>query len=179
MTFRIALDKPQAAKFRANLAGIGDRVENALRAAANMAAALIEERAKADIAGAGFGGSWVSGLHVTVDGGLKNMRISMEHDDPRVGIFETGGRIEGNPLLWIPISGTDAAHVRARDFGGGLKSGHPKGHPPLLFSQSDGMPKYFGVESVTVPKKFRLREIQTSVMENFRFYYLTEFVKAG
>ena len=41
------------------------------------------------------------------------------------------------------------------------------GGPPLLFSMRDRSPKYFGIPSVEIPKKFHISEIQTRVMDNF------------
>lgn len=171
MALRITMDKAAAPKFKQNLAGLADRFEKALTAAANMAASMIEAKGKADIAGAGnFSGTWVNGLHVSVEkSGLNQMRISMTHDDPRVAIFEKGGVVKGRPLLWIPISGTDAEGVRASAYGGKLYSvNNPGQRRPLLFSVADKKPKYFGIESVTIPKLFHLAEAQKSVMANFR-----------
>lgn len=177
MPFRLRIDKAAAPKFAKNLAGVGPRFEKALTAAANMAASMIQEKARADIASSGnFAGDWVTGLHVKVEGeGLKNMRISMYHDKPEAEIFEKGGEIEGHPLLWIPISGTDAEGTRARNYGDGLFSAFSRKGTPLLFSISDKMPKYYGIESVTVPKKWHLNEIQKSVMANFRQLFDTAF----
>jgi len=172
---RFIVSKAAAPKFKQNLAGLADRFEQALITAANMAASMIEAGARASIAQAGnFGGSWISGLQVRVEGSLQNMRISMTHEDPRVAIFETGGEIHGNPLLWIPISGTDAAGRSASSYGG-LYSGNPPGHPPLLFSISDRQPKYFGISRVIIPQKFFLRERQMEVMSNFRSIFETAF----
>jgi hypothetical protein len=177
MAFRIVADKVAAPKFKQNLAGLHDRFQAALTAAMNMAASLIKQEGDADIAGAGnFGGRWTTGLHVilegaagTTQGSMGNMRISMTHDIPYAGIFETGGIIRGNPLLWIPLSGSGADHIPASEYGGGLFSVQPRsGKHPLLFSIADKMPKYFGIEQVTIPKKFHLNEIQKSVMANFR-----------
>lgn len=170
MPFRIRVDKVAGPKFGKNLAGLHDRFEKALTAAANMAASLMQERGRADIAASGnFGGDWVGGLHAKVEGaGLKNMRISMYHDKPEAEIFETGGTIEGNPLLWIPISGTDAEGTNVKEYGDQLFSATSRAGTPLLFSVTDKMPKYFGIESVTIPKKWHLAEIQKSVMANFR-----------
>jgi hypothetical protein len=97
----------QAPKFKQNLAGLGERFQGAMVRAAHRAAQMMEEKGRADIASAGnFGGLWVSGLKARVEGeGQKNMRISMTHDDPRAGIFEKGGVVKGNPLLWIPLAG--------------------------------------------------------------------------
>jgi hypothetical protein len=156
--------------WKSRMAGLQDRLYAALTAAANMAASLIQDKARADIASAGnFGARWTDGLEVTVEGAAPNMILSMTHKIPWAGIFETGGTISGD-LLWIPLSGTDAAGIRASAFPGGLFSAkYPRqGGKPLLFSMQDKKPRYFGVESVTIPKKFQLTEDVTSVMANFR-----------
>ena len=171
--------KTPSIKLRANLAGLYDRMQQAITASANMAASMIEAAGQLDIAEAGrFGMRWISGLHVraTADA-LNNMRISMTHDVPYAGIFERGGTIKGSPLLWIPLSGTDAEGIRARDFPDRMFSGKSRQGTPLLFSISDKLPKYFGVESVTIPKTFHLREIQMSVMRNYRQLFDQEFRK--
>lgn len=167
---KLVVDRVPAKKIKDNFDGSAARWKRAITAAANMAASMIEEQARDDIRSAGnFGDDIASSVHVTVSGKLGNMRISMTADDPRVGLFENGGTVEGKPLLWLPISGTDAEGTRASDYQGGLFSVQPKtGAHPLLFSMADKLPKYFGVESVTIPKKFRLAEIQKSVMANFR-----------
>lgn len=169
-----------APKFKQNLAGLHDRFAAALTATANMIASLIAEESKADIAASGnFGSRWTEGLHVTADvGATGNMRISMTHDIPNAGIFETGGKIEGNPLLWLPISGTDAEGKQASSYGGDMFSVQRPGKPPLLFSFADKLPKYFGIESVTIPQKWHLRDIQLSVMANFRQIFDEQF-RAG
>lgn len=170
MVFRIRVDKAAAPKFKQNLAGLQERFTKALTAAANMAASMILDRARADIASSGnFGDTWISGLKVGVEGSsLKNMRISMTHDDPRAKIFENGGTIKGKPLLWIPLSGTDAVGTKAGDYGGLYSVNNPRQRHPLLFSIKDKQPKYFGIEQVTIPKKWHLAEVQKSVMANFR-----------
>lgn len=171
-SIRIKITPPNIGSiFKTKMAGLADRLDRAVTAAMNMAASMILEAGKADIAGAGkFGESWTKGLKVNIEGAAGNMRMYMTHDIPYAGIFETGGTIKGAPLLWIPLSGTDAAGIRASAFGGGLFSAkYPrKSGPPLLFSMADRQPRYFGVESVTIPKKFHLTEDVTSVMSHFR-----------
>lgn len=170
--------KIPSVKLRANLAGLYDRMAQALTASANMAASMIETLGRIDIAEAGrFGMRWISGLHVKADGALGNMRISMTHDVPYAGIFEAGGTIHGDPLLWIPLGGTDAEGVQAGDYKDRMFSGKSRRGTPLLFSISDKLPKYFGIESVTIPKTFHLAEIQMSVMKNYRQLFDTEFRK--
>lgn len=180
MATQIATDKVAAPKFRKNLAGLHDRFQAAFSASMNMAASMIKQRGDADIQSAGkFGQRWTAGLHVKVEGnGLKNMRISMSHDVDYAGIFQTGGVIKGNPMLWIPLSFSDAKGP-ASQYGGGLFTVHRKaGGAPLLFSMADKLPKYFGIESVTIPKKFHLNEIQKSVMANFRQIFDAAFKAA-
>lgn len=145
-----------------------------------MAASMIKKAGDADIQAAGkFGQRWTAGLHVVVEGGLKNMRISMYHDIDYAGIFETGGVIRGSPMLWIPLSFSTAKGIPAREFGGGLFTvNRTTGGPPLLFSMADKQPKYFGVESVTIPKKFHLAQVQKSVMANFRQIFDAAFKAA-
>lgn len=173
MTLRIKITPPNiGSELKGQFVGLGERLLRALSAAMNMAASMIIEAGKRDIGGAGnFGASWTDGLKMEIeDGSLGNMKMYLTHDIPWAGIFETGGTIHGKPLLWIPISGTDAAGVRASAFSGGLFSAkYPRrSGPPLLFSIADKKPRYFGVEEVTIPKKFQLTEDITSVMSNFR-----------
>lgn len=173
MTLRIKITPPNLGSvWRGKLAGLAERLNRAITASVNMAASMILERARSDIAGAGnFGESWTRGLQMEIEGAAPaNMRMYMTHDIPWAGIFETGGTIQGKPLLWIPLSGTDAAGVRAAAFPGGLFSAkYPRlSGRPLLFSMQDKQPRYFGIESVTIPKKFQLTQDITSVMSNFR-----------
>jgi len=155
------------------LAGLGDRFDEAVSVAMNMAASMARQKATADILSAGkFGARWVSALQVTVGGSVSNMKISMSLNLPGADIFETGGQIQGDPLLWLPLSGTDAEGIQARNYGG-LFSGLSSKGTPLLFSLADKLPKYFGIESVTVPKLFHLREDLLSVQANFRSVFDT------
>lgn len=176
---RLVIDsKAAGAKFRNQLAGLADRFDAAMTATANILKSMIEDAAKADIASSGnFGSRWTEGLHVDVEqvGATGNMRLSMRHDIPYAGIFEQGGRIEGHPYLWIPLSGTDAEGKQASEYGEQLYSVQRKTGGPLLFSMADKMPKYFGIESVTIPKKWHLRDIQLSVMGNFRAVFDQQF----
>lgn len=174
---RIVFERTAAPKWRSNLAGLQKRYRYAITAAMNMAASMIQEAGRIDIALAGsFGARWIEGLHVEATGTLGNMRISMTHDVDYAGVFETGGTIQGNPLLWIPLSFSDAKGIPASEYGAGLFRVNRKGSGvPLLLSINDKQPKYFGVESVTIPQKFHLREIQQSVMGNFRSIFDAAF----
>jgi hypothetical protein len=163
MEFSITVDSEA---FKKSLVDVSAKYETAFDTALNMIASMIKIRGDADIQGAGnFSEAYTAGLKVTVDGN----RIITMLDEPGAGLFETGGTIQGNPLLWIPISGTDAAGIQAKNYGGGLFSVNRKaGGVPLLFSRRDRAPKYFGIASVNIPKKFHLEEIQLDVMSNFK-----------
>lgn len=173
---KITVDRVAAPKWKRNLAGLKDRVDAALSTAANMIASMIQDAARADIASAGnFGAAWQTGLHVEVEqSGLNKMRIAMYHDDPRAGIFETGGTIQGHPLLWLPFSGNPRIADNSED----LFSATSKSGKPLLLSKATKTPKYFGVPQVSIPQKFHLRETQSRVLENFREVFDTAFRSA-
>jgi hypothetical protein len=169
--FRITITNP-GPKFKDQMDAIAARLTKTIDTFMHMIQSMIKSEADADISSAGnFGPRWTDGLHVNIEGAAPNMRLYMTHDVPYAGIFETGGTIEGNPKLWIPIPGTDAAMERARamDYPGGVRGGRGGNRArPLLFSVTDHKPKYFGVDSVTIPKKFHLAEDVNNVMSNYR-----------
>ena len=170
---KFVVDKTAAEKFKANMVELGEKIVNAISAAVNMAASMIESMARDSISAAGnFSGRWIGGLHVAADDTLDNMRISMSSDVPYAGIFETGGTIQGHPLLWLPLSGTDAEGIRASAYGGLFSAKYPRhSGKPLLFSIRDKRPKYFGTESVTLHARFHLNDDVERVMANFRQFY--------
>lgn len=162
MEFEFKLD---TSAFKDSFEVAGDKYNTALKTAANMIASMLREQIGADIASAGnFGSQYAQGLTVTVE----NTKITTKLDAPGADIFEKGGTIHGKPLLWLPISGTDAVGIQASEYGDKLFSvNRQAGGVPLLFSVKDRAPKYFGVPSVNIPKKFHIAEIQNRVMEQF------------
>jgi hypothetical protein len=157
--------KLNADGFKSSLEATAEEYEKAFATARNMIAGMLLEQVKTDIQSAGkFGSDYLSGLSVTVD----DDTIKLTLDAPGANVFEEGGTIHGNPLLWLPISGTDAEGIQASSYADKLFSVNRKtGGVPLLFSVRDHAPKYFGVPSVNIPKKFHIREIQNRVMDNF------------
>jgi len=141
------------------------KVHQAALTTARVAAVLIEDRGRADIANAGnFGRRWTEGLKATVTQGGGNIRIRVTHDVEYWTVFQYGKVIRGKPLLWIPLSfADDAQGVMARDFPAPLFRVDRQGKAPLLISADDGQPKYFGKEQVKIPKKFHLVEIAAEV----------------
>jgi hypothetical protein len=165
---RITFDSSSVAEqWRKNWDGAADRFGQAVATATNMIASMIQDEARADIKSAGrFGDDWTSALTVQADGPGK-ITLTLDHEG--ADLFQEGGTVEGSPLLWLPISGTDAEGIRAADYPGQLFSvNSAKSTHPLLFSMTDKAPKYFGIEAVTIPKKFHLEEVAARVMASFR-----------
>jgi hypothetical protein len=169
-------------KLRTNLAGLHNRMANASRIAMRRAAAMIEAQTRNAIASAGNFADLAAAFHATVTSGTQNMKIAMGFDEDKAAqaeIFAKGGTIHGDPLLWIPLSFSDAVGISAKNYSGQLVGVQPKsGGRPLLISTSDRLPKYFGIDSVTIPKKFDTEAIRDRVMANFREYYDTAFKAA-
>lgn len=174
MTIKIRI-VPVSGSAEKSKAEIMERHSKAISAAANMAASMMQAGMSQSIASGGnFSSRWTDGLHVTVAHSPFRAVITTSHDIPYAGIFEEGGVIEGRPLLWIGLRGTDAEGVPPKEYGG-LFSIRRRSGLPLMFSVSDKKPKYFGIESVTIPQKWHLRDVQTSVMANFRSFYDSAF----
>ncbi len=160
ITVEVTLTGDMAAQIKSNLDAFIVKAREAVTTAMNMAASMIEDRAKTNIAAGGkFGGRWIDGLHVTLD----NMRISMSHDIPYADVFETGASITGHPFLWLPL-GDGATRGSPMIFAKGAKT-------PLMLSTSDKTPQLHGVSSVTIPKKWDLNGVIQSVMSNFSDYF--------
>lgn len=176
MTLEITISIDQD-KFKASFDKIAENFEQAFSTSKNMIASMLKDQIIADITGAGkFGQEFLKGLTVEVDDDSVVTTLTA----PGANVFEDGGTIHGTPLLWIPISGTDAEGVRAANYGTQLFSVNRKsGGPPLLLSIADHMPKYFGVASVTIPKTFHIMEIQEKVMTDFRDIFQTALGKAN
>lgn len=184
---RLYLDGERAGPlFKRGTERQGDKIRTAVRGAASDAAVEIEARGDVSIeAGGNFGSRWTEAFHATVTEGGGSIRISAGFDgDDTVNVawpvFEFGATIKAkNPsgLLWIPFS-----------FAGDAKGVWPSAYPDPLFRvtrKSDGLemllsedgPKYFGKPSVTVPRKWKLREIIRDVAREFHDYFNERFKK--
>lgn len=179
-TVRLYLDGDKVGQnFERSVTRQAARVRTAARAAAFDAGELVQERVAEDIGSAGnFGPRWTRGLDASVTEGGGSIRIAFSHRVPYWSVFQYGKVIEGKPLLWIPLSfADDAQGVMARDFPGGLFRVNRKGSgkAPLLFSRASKEPKYFGKESVTIPKKFHVVEIIRDVAKNMQSLFNKNF----
>jgi hypothetical protein len=185
-TIRVVLsDNQVGAKLQKNLAKNKAQVNAAARGAAKDVIEYVVPRARTDIAGAGrFGARWVTGFKgkTTQGGGHYVVSFTMPAKAPMVywKVFEYGATIKGKPLLWIPLSfAKDAQGIRARDYPGKLfRVNRKSGGAPLLLGGTPATPKYFGIASVTIPKKFHLRTIIASGAKQLKLFY-TQRMKAN
>src|SRR5690606_16192623 len=121
-------------------------------------------------------------LTATVRAFGMRIHVMVRHAVPYWRVFEFGATIHGKPLLWIPLSfATDAQGKNARDYPGRLFRVDRAGKAPLLMTRRRGQEaeaKYFGKESVTIPRKFRLREIIRGVAKMTPTIYRRAFRRA-
>jgi len=148
-----------------------------------MPAAEIKKQGVEDIKAAGkFGSRWTDGLKVDVTEGGGNIRVAVREEAEHWQVFQFGAIIHGKPLLWIPLSfATDAQGIRARDYPGQLfRVNRKNGKAPLLLTPGKpAQPKYFGKESVTIPKKFHLIEITRATAKRLKEFYSSRFKNYG
>lgn len=150
------------------------------RGAAKDVIADVVPKARADISKAGrFGSAWTNGFNgkVTEGGGFIRVSFTMTGNPPVKywRVFQYGAIIRGKPMLWIPLSfAKDAQGIRARDYPGKLfRVDRKGGKAPLLMTPSSGgaQAKYFGKESVKIPKKFHLVEIIKQGAQKMKNFY--------
>lgn len=166
-------------KFEAQVKRYSERQIKALQATAFKAAEVIEEEGRADMrAGGNFGSPrWQDGFQARVSYTSRtDINVRVTHSVFYWKVFEFGAVIRGRPLLWIPLDfAVDAQGIRARDYPRPLFRVDRLGKAPLLMAGGGkggkAEPKYFGKESVTIPKKFHLREIVKSVSRRLNRYY--------
>jgi hypothetical protein len=171
-------------RFQARVNAFDERRILAIQGAARRAALEIEAEGRADMASAGnfISARWQGGLHAKVSFESRtDINIRVTHDVRYWKVFEFGARIEGKPMLWIPLPfALDAQGIRARDYPGQLFKVERQGKAPLLMAGGGAggkaEPKYFGKDHVTIPKKFHLREIAKAVSRRLSAYYREAFV---
>jgi hypothetical protein len=178
-TLRIKFDNTQVgAQFRANRKRDADRVLAASREATKQTQTEFLTRGRADMRGASnFGNArWQEGLTAPITEGGGRIVMTIRHSVPYFKVFQFGATIRGKPMLWIPLSFSDAVGIRARDYPGPLfRVDRKDGGAPLLFSARDRKPKYFGKTSVRIPKKFHILEIGRDVARKFKEFYSAQW----
>lgn len=167
MALQITLEPNLVQQYPGIMAGVLGGVRKASSLASRATAKVIQQKGAEDIARSGkFGARWQKGLVVTsvpTTGYSVDNVITMSHSLPGAMNFEYGGVVKGRPLLWIPLSFADPK-ARARNYPGGLFRVDRKAGKPLLLSIADKRPKFVGVRSVRIPKKWHLRDIANRAM---------------
>jgi hypothetical protein len=173
---RIAFsDQQWGPTFKRALGRQGARVTRAIEGTARDMAADIKEKGDADIRAAGnFGEAWTSRFFVrlTVRG---NDHVITVGGSERFGLFERGGTIRGQPLLWVPVSSSGARNARVRDYPGELVRVERPGKVPLLVSRDDHQAKFFGTSQITIPQKFHIRDVVRDVTRRLKEIYRRNF----
>jgi hypothetical protein len=163
-----------AQKLRVRAKKFSERQTRAVQEVSQRAKAEIEDQGRANIAAGGNFSSarWQQGFQAKVSYRTRSdINIRVTHSVFYWRVFEEGAVIHGQPLLWIPLSFSEAGQrgVRARDFGAPLFRVDRKSGAPLLMSDSG--PQYFGKESVTIPRKWNLRGIVRAVARRMNTFY--------
>lgn len=160
----------------------GKNVRKAMDYAALSVAVETEAKCRQDIKSAGkFGPAWTSALKSRVSKTRTGVQVKTTIAGRGFGgrrwrVFQEGATVQGHPLIWIPLSFSSAARIPLSKYLGDLVLvERANGRPPLLISTLDHKPKYFGVPTVTIPKKFHLVEIATEVGMDIGNRYLKEF----
>jgi hypothetical protein len=168
---------------------LGGVVREAMREAAQETADFILFRTQEDIEEAGnFGDKWTEMINADISETQRTIRLDVTIDPegpPQVywPVFEYSAHIEAkNPsgYMWLPFIGVDRAaagiDVWPRVYSGNLFRATSKSGTPLLgdvdAAKAGDMPwRYFGVESVDIPKKFHLHEIIKEEAEKARIAF--------
>jgi hypothetical protein len=172
VTFKFEGGEKLGTRFQSRVKKFSEKQIRAVQAAARRAATEIEDRGREDIAAGGNFKSerWQEGFQAKVSyTSRSDINIRVTHSVFFWKVFEFGAKIFGRPLLWIPLSFARDVTGRARDYPGKLFRVNRLGKAPLLMS--DDGPKYFGKESVTIPKKWHLRQIVKDVSREMKDYY--------
>lgn len=134
----------QSGSFARVFKGVEGTIARAAKSAVERTAATVKTQARANIIGAGLGPRLANALRVDVYPGRGIASIDaaavVRSKAHYMGLFEDGGKIEGDPLMWLPLSTTPkrvgrekltAANYR-RLIGQPLYSINRPGKAPLL-----------------------------------------------
>ncbi len=120
----------------------------------------VKTEGRAAIAAGGFGTKWTNALRVNIYPPATpsvDAAAWIFHKIPYAGVFEEGATIPGNPLLWIPLSGTPAKiggmRMTVRNYIaqiGPLQIVRPPGRAPMMVGFIQGGIR--GTGKITVAK---------------------------
>ena len=160
MKFVFTADKDALGK---RIKAAQERIAKAKDLAVQDAAHEMVQEGRANIASAGFSSKWQEGLvakfRPTEKGGDPSAVVF--HRNNLAAVFERGVTIHGKPLLWLPIKANTGGIKSPKKYRRKLVSVNVAGKPPLLFDAQDRKrgPLFVGVQSVTIRKRWQLKEI--------------------
>jgi hypothetical protein len=155
---------------------LGQVVRDAMREAAKETADAILFRGAEDIEEAGnFGDRWQEALHADIKETQRTVYVNayMKADQPPVTfwrVFEHGAHIVPRTAtyLWLPFLKNNKTGVWPRAYPGELFYTTSKKGTPLAGDKDTKQWMYFGLDEVTIPKKFHLTEIIKDEAKNAR-----------
>lgn len=181
VTFKFDEGRKLGKTFKNRVKRFSEKQTKAVQATAQRAKDEILAEGRANIAAGGNFSSdrWQMGFQVKLSYQSRtDITLRVTHSVFYWRVFEYGAVIRGRPMLWIPLSfATDAQGVMARDYPYYMFRVDRVGKAPLLMTH-DGEAKYFGKESVTIPKKWTLRQVVRNVSYEMPRYY-REAMKNG
>lgn len=180
ITYRIS-----AGEFARAMAGIEKPIAAAATAAMKESADVIKREARRSMASGGMSKRFQDAFRVDVyprKGESISAAAHAYHKIGYAGVFEEGARIEGHPLLWLPIAenlpsrgGRPVTIRQYRRGGGKLVSMRRRSGPPLLGAPigPDGkvLPVFVGVPVVEIGKKFDVAGVVEAAASRFETVY--------
>ena len=184
-------------------------IEEAAKATMETVAELGKRKVRADIALAGFSTKWQNTFQADVfpkgNTPSANAAAFFHHKIGYAGIFEDGGKIQGKPLLWIPLSGTpkkigrrrfsvENYRLRYTSKDSRLQRVNRPGKNPLLFGKAPAgmrrgrkrgvsteqfsqqrVPLFVGVKSVDIRKRFNVQQTLRGVAADLPNLFTAHF----
>jgi hypothetical protein len=136
----------------------------------------------------GFGVKWQNAFIANVypkDKPSLNAAIQVRHKIPYAGVFEAGGRVEGNPIMWIPTKNAPVPGGRLRKMTpkrfvqqfGPLRGPRRtrKRKVPVLYGRIGTSKRYvamfFGIYLAQQKSKFSIARVIRFAVDRFGDYY--------
>lgn len=116
-----------------------------------------------------FGPRWTRGLSAKVSAASGVVTVSFTHDIPYFWVHQEGATITAKRgLMWIPLIPGTENQTFANTFFATSRAGNP-----ILFQKrgKEIRPLRVGKKSVTIPKRFRVKEEIELVMQQFPEFY--------
>jgi hypothetical protein len=149
-----------------------DNVRKAFAKAGDATAKDIREAVQKDLSTSGNFGKWGSGVRAEAQEDIGKIVIDVRMQDPTPAwwiVHQEGRVIHGKPWLAIPIGDTPK-NLYARYNPEPLVWVNRSPHP-LLLSLKDHRPKYFAIQSVTIPKRLHVDEAAIEGSKSFAGHF--------